>query len=296
MQVYAILIHQFTNPLAFTVQNLLKSINSIVIVHIDSKTNFENVKEIKNKLGNHENLYYIDDKDRINVRWGHFSQIEAILTLMEYASKFEYQYFNLISGDDIPLSSNSSREIFLEESYKNGIQYIACEVNENYQNRIKIKYPRSFFKKKKTLRNKIFNEISLPFLKIFSRQSTEHLPKLYFGAQWFTITDEAVKYIMTYCENNPSFLNAFKKSLCGDEIFFQTILANSSFKKNIYLLNNNCDLSQKAMRYIDWHSGPDYPKTLNANDFDKMLQSNMLFARKLNKDINFEALRNLVFE
>ena len=68
MQIYGILIHQFTNPLAFTVQNLLKSINSIVIVHIDSKTNFENVKEIKDKLGNHQNLYYIDDKDRVNVR------------------------------------------------------------------------------------------------------------------------------------------------------------------------------------------------------------------------------------
>lgn len=67
MQVYGMLIHQFANPLAFTIQNLLKSVISIVIIHIDGKTSIKDVKEIHEKLGKHQALYYVEDIDRVNV-------------------------------------------------------------------------------------------------------------------------------------------------------------------------------------------------------------------------------------
>ena len=34
------------------------------------------------------------------------------------------------------------------------------------------------------------------------------------------------------------------------------------------------------LRYIDWESGPEFPKVLNENDFDSLKTSLGLFARK----------------
>ena len=50
-------------------------------------------------------------------------------------------------------------------------------------------------------------------------------------------------------------------------------------------------MSESFIRYIDWNSGPDFPRTLNENDFNRMKSSGMFFARKLEKDISLEKLK-----
>ena len=50
-------------------------------------------------------------------------------------------------------------------------------------------------------------------------------------------------------------------------------------------------MSESFIRYIEWNSGPDFPKTLDENDFNKMKSSDMFFARKLEKDISLEKLK-----
>ena len=51
------------------------------------------------------------------------------------------------------------------------------------------------------------------------------------------------------------------------------------------------NMSESFIRYIDWNSGPDFPRTLNENDFNRMKSSGMFFARKLEKDISLEILK-----
>lgn len=290
MYIYAFIIHRLTNPLIFSVNKLLKSRNSIIIIHIDAKTNSSEVCNIKNTLGEYENLIYVNELDRVNVIWGHISQINVTLLLLKYASKFDYHYFNLLSGDDIPITSNKYRELFFDESYSTGTEYISCEKNFKYLNRVKIKFTSSFYNKNKSFKEKLACKIILPYLKIFRKQNLESLPTLFFGTSWFTITDKAVDYILDFCVMNPKYIQAFENSLCGDEIFFQSIMANSHFSDRINKILENSDLSNKAVRYIDWHSGPDYPKIFNSEDFAKIINSKMLFARKFQSDISLDEL------
>ncbi|MCB6145413.1 beta-1,6-N-acetylglucosaminyltransferase [Providencia rettgeri] len=105
--VYAIICHKITNPLIFTVNHLLKSNKSIVLLHIDKKTPKIEREKIYSHLGKHSNLYYIEEQESIDVKWGNFSQIEVMLLLMKKALDFEFQYFSLISGDDIPILSRA---------------------------------------------------------------------------------------------------------------------------------------------------------------------------------------------
>lgn len=66
---------------------------------------------------------------------------------------------------------------------------------------------------------------------------------------------------------------------------------NSDYKNNIYKYDITENDSNMALRYIDWKTGPQYPRVLNENDFDKIKNSNCLFARKFDENIDFEKYR-----
>ena len=67
------------------------------------------------------------------------------------------------------------------------------------------------------------------------------------------------------------FGEVLQRAIGCDEFVFQTILMNSHFKNNV--VSNH-------YRYIDWSAGGPHPKLLDANDFEKMVNSDNLFARK----------------
>lgn len=289
--VYAIICHKCTNPLVFTVKKLLKSEKSIVIVHIDSKADHKEVEKIYTSLGVHENLHIIPRNQRIEVHWGHFSQVEVMLLLMNKAVEFNFQYFSLISGDDISILSNEKRELFFLDCYKDQKEFIGFMSKHNAKERLSINYSKIFFSKSNSLYSRILKKIYLNYLKIFSRKSLSHLPELYKGSQWFTLSDYSIRYILNYIENNPSYIESFKNSFCADEVFFQTIILNNlELRKNIFGINDNLNDCIMSKRYIDWVTGPDFPRTLDESDVNKVKDSNLLFARKFKNDIPFEIL------
>ena len=67
------------------------------------------------------------------------------------------------------------------------------------------------------------------------------------GANWLSITDNAVKYILS---KRKVIKKTFSKSLCADEVFVQTIIYNSDFYNNVKSRKN--DDYNYIKRYIDW--------------------------------------------
>lgn len=96
---------------------------------------------------------------------------------------------------------------------------------------------------------------------------------------------------MDFIKTNKDYDLAFRKSLCADEVYFHTIIQNSYFQERIYHPEDEEQVSEGGLRYIDWMSGPDYPKILDESDFDKMKQSGMLFARKVKANIDINLLK-----
>lgn len=84
-----------------------------IYLHIDKKVKnidtgclYDLVKEAKLKI--------LDN--RVNVKWGTFSQIECELRLLEEATKKKHSYYHLMSGVDLPLKSQKEIHAFFERS------------------------------------------------------------------------------------------------------------------------------------------------------------------------------------
>lgn len=281
--IYGILCHQLTNPLRFLISTLCENSDTQILIHVDQKSD---ILPFLNEFSNHTQVQFI--QNRINVFWGSFSQIEAILELLKTAQQYNYHYFSLLSGDDIPLQKISKFHHYLENNAYEFIdldKYPDCKIEP----RVKYQHGTSFFKKNRTYKEYLSCKWQRKLFKIgLKRNNIDHLPPLYKGSLWFTLSHSAIDYIFEYLDKNPDYLTPFKKSLCGDELFFHSIMFNSPFLSKIKTKDH---MYESFTRYIDWKTGPDFPRTLEEIDFEKMKSSNMFFARKVKYNIPIETLK-----
>lgn len=96
------------------------------------------------------------------------------------------------------------------------------------------------------------------------------------GSQWFSITDDAAKYVVS---KEKRILLMFSYTRCPDEVFLQTILYNSQFRDTLNTdyqdIKYRTLLSEKTManlRMIDWPDelGTAHPRTFIAEDYDTL--------------------------
>lgn len=105
------------------------------------------------------------------------------------------------------------------------------------------------------------------------------------GTNWFSITNELANYVV---QQEVCIQELFKNTLCCDEVFLQTIVHNSKFKENLYHKVYDNDLCA-IQREIDWTRGKPY--IFRKSDFDELIASDMLFARKFNCIVDKEIIK-----
>lgn len=282
--VYGIICHRLTSPLEFLVSEISKNPDVIILIHIDAKANATPFFDLFSK---NEKVHILSKRE--NVLWGGYSQIQATLNLLAYAKNFDYQYFTFLSGDDIPLQKIENYHNFLKN---NPYEYLDIEFkpDHNIYTRVKNKHPECFFQKHRSKKQiwlcKLFK---LMFKLGLYKNDLTNIPPLIKGSSWFSLSQDAIQYIFDYLDQHPQYTEVFKTSLCGDEIFFHSILYNSEFKSRIKTTGNK---SESYVRYIDWFTGPDYPRTLVEEDFTAMKNSGLYFARKVQSDLSLEMLNH----
>jgi Core-2/I-Branching enzyme len=101
---YLILAHNNPGHLARLTQALATE-NSAIFIHIDKKADIRPFLELAG-----ENVHFTSK--RVPVYWGDYSQIEAILTLIDtaMAGSQRYDYLVLLSGSDYPLRTAAQLE------------------------------------------------------------------------------------------------------------------------------------------------------------------------------------------
>ena len=73
---------------------------NVIYLHLDAKLGAVDVGQFKDQL-KHAELCVLSN--RVDVRWGDFSQIECELRLLEASIPGHYDYYHLMSGADLPL-------------------------------------------------------------------------------------------------------------------------------------------------------------------------------------------------
>ena len=104
------------------------------------------------------------------------------------------------------------------------------------------------------------------------------------GNDWWSISFEAAQYIIRFIDANPEYLKFHKRSFMPSEGFFQTILLNAKDQKlTSKIINNN-------YRMIDWADGGKHPKIFSATDYQTLIRSEKLFARKFDMQVDADIL------
>lgn len=187
-------------------------------------------------------------KERIPVYWGEFSQVEATLLLIRQAlaSSMRYDRLVFLQGSDYPLRSGCYIHEFFE---KNG--------DGEFISLLKMPAPGYPLSKINLLRypsNKPFSRFAsraLAKLGLFRRDYTKSLGALeaYSGQACWALSRDACRYILDFSDQNPAVTKFFRNTFTSDEMFFHTILGNSSFRSRI----------RRNLVYLDWAAGADHP-------------------------------------
>lgn len=258
-----------------------------IYIHVDKKSTLDSFFDILDKA--------IFLENRIDVKWGSYSLVEGTLRLMEAFDKKNYDYVSIISGDCLPLKKDDDIIGFSHDN--KGKEFIGVDLDadeKELEERLKYKYSDSYYKKEQSKTNSKFLNMKEKILGKPINKYYSKLPKLYKGCNWFTISGELNNYIIKYLKENIEFENGFKNALCSDEIIFQTIVMNSKYKDKIYKLGTDYDDTHMALRYIDWKSGPEYPKVLDEKDFSKMGEKDFIFGRKFNEELDFKVYNDFL--
>ena len=249
-----------------------------VYLHIDKKS--ENLfHQLRDYFKTYEYVYLL--KKQISVNWGGFSQVQATLLLLESAYKQQYDFYHLISGQDLFIKSKQTVDEFLVQ-YK-GHQFLEVIDDEKNLWRIKGYYLLSDCRYSRSRPCAILNDWCSKFFKKFPIRKNLKGFKIYKGANWFTLSGDCTTYIMEYLKKHPEYIRGYKYTLCADEHFFQTLILNSSFKDTVI---------NETLREIQWN-GQSNPKVYTINDYEMLKQSTALFARKFDSYIDHEIIEKI---
>lgn len=235
-------------------------------VHMDAKSrDFP-----KTDLANLVNVVFLTD--RVSVRWGGFSQIEATLKLFETAfANEDNAYFHLVSGEDVVLQPFE----VIEKQWQQQFDFqtmMTCEMAPQYAYRFIMDSPHADSDWQRQLMGKIITKLQQGMAKV----KPYHSP-IYFGSQWFSVTCEDWEKIVPFIDEYSDF---FRHKLVPDEHFFQTLIAEK--------LTNQIRLSNDNRRQIIFDknvNNGNSPIYLDLLKLERAKFDGYWFARKVKKDV-----------
>jgi Core-2/I-Branching enzyme len=293
----AYIISAYKSPdLLIRLINRLNTPQSVFLIHVDKRTDNRLYREMVSGVNRLANVVFLK---RHSCHWGDFGHVRATLKGLAYLFEHEiyFDYLFLLTGQDYPIKSNAYIESFLNRT--NGKEFISYyrfpndwggdgglrriehwhfRFLEDWHFRILHK----FVHLPLTIESNSRVTPTLYWLinMLFKKRTLPGNMKPFGGPGYWSITSECAKFINTFVNTNPKFVKFFKYVDIPDEIFFHTIVLNSSFAQNVV----NDDL-----RCIDI-SARRGPRIWQKQDFEILSQSKALIARKFDTAVDSEIL------
>lgn len=276
-QAYLIMAHNNPHQLERLLHQLDWPENDIYL-HLDRKSDCFNIAELKECVYNAKIFIY----RKYKIKWGGVSQTKCQIFLLEKASQGKYDFYHLISGQDFPIKNHQDIQSFFEEHQ--GINFVHFQSNRyaekencaNYYLLDSMMYNLSNRKVRGVLQ-RIENRL-ICLQNLFNIH-----PRVYCGANWYSITHSLAEDFLRQKKR------AFRKVYfvrCPDEAILQTYLMLYAKKEYLLYCKRENDY-EGIVREIDWERGTGKsPYVWREKDFDYLISSNRLFARKFDEKID----------
>jgi len=230
-----------------------------IYVQLDKKSNLADFEHITN-------VTFVPE--RVNTGWCEYSTIEATIAGFNHIlnSGVAYTHINLLSGQDYPLKPiEEFHQLLFKNRDRTFVHFLSIADDEWLDGKARFaKYHLGDYGfKGRFFLQKLANAL-LPARKLPNKM------KPYGRSQWLTITPGCARYAIDHINNNPRLKRFFRMTWAVDEVFFQTILANSPLRDKLY--NDN-------LRYIE-SFGANRPTIFTMAHADTLTSSGKFFARK----------------
>ena len=286
MKKHAYLIMAHTQPeLLKKLLKMLDNERNDIYLHIDSKAKDYPLDEVAAVLQKSKCIF----TERTDVKWGSYSQIHCEMVLLKEAVKTEHAYYHLLSGMDLPIKSQEQIFAFFEKY--NGLEFVDeddAAISEAALSRVK--YTHKFYGKAGSVKD-ILGALSVKGQKLLGVDKTQKYGNIIFqkGRNWFSITHGLAKLVV---EKEDWIQKVFGQSVCGDELFLQTVARNSEYAEKI--CNPNTMPEVPDTRYIDWKRGSNNnPYVFREDDFEELKNALGLFARKFDLNVDEKIVEKL---
>src|SRR6266480_5183186 len=269
-------------------------------IHIDNKVELSTFRP---EMLEKENVHFL--RTRVEIQWMGFSQVEAILMLMQVALMPEasrFDYCLLLSVSDYPIKSNSLIRKFFETSDKEFITFWRLEDRPSWKGKIEYFYPIDLVPIyghskgiEKCYWRRLFWGRFFKYRWLMPKRSYMAGMIPYGGSEWWMLSYGCVAYVLRFVQENPKFVRFYRYTHSADEMFFQSIILNSELARRVqnfdaYMewgsipsnIKENSMLAEDSFnfRYVDWSVERERPSILDERDWHNIRKSSDLFARK----------------
>lgn len=233
-----------------------------IYIHIDSKATFDGSAITTRR----SRLHMV--APRIDVRWGHTTQIEAEYAMLEASSEVDYVYRHIISGTHWPLKPIG--EILAWFDARGGQSVLPEGEWTDKEIRCKLGYYH-FGLRNLRGRNRMATRSAHLWhtLTLAVQRGWVCRDYSYFHGKhpnWVSIGRRDLPAVL---QSKATMLRRMRHTFCADEIFIPAILHASGSHY----------ITSRDILYTDFT--PDGPRTLTAADLDALTATGCLFARKV---------------
>jgi hypothetical protein len=249
----------------------LDSENAAFFIHISARTSGGTHSKMQQAVGERANVQWVE---RVATYYAGFSLVQStIVGLQAIAAAEPTSHTVILSGQDYPARPTPEIEQFFQQQPgKSFVEHFVLPVADKWPgehgglDRIRYRYFERINYKTRTLRLPILRRRFPPGLQPYG------------GGAWCALSHDAVRYITSFVDQKPDVVRFFRHVKIPDEIFMHTVLLNSPLRDTV--VGND-------VHYIDWSHGGAHPKTLGTEDYDRILESGKLFARKF--DVRYDS-------
>lgn len=281
MQAFLITAYKNQEQLVKLIQSLNE--NALIYVHIDKKSKELSLDELQ-KL-QLKNTQFIS---KYNIPWGGYTHLLAILTLIRMALADErIHYIHTISGQDIRIKTWE----YIENRFATCENiYMTCTHSQDLPPKTRQRYEKRIVTSRGTHISGLVKKLNKYYKKLqkklhLSWNTIKPFDDVYKGMIWCSMPRIAAEYALDFCKKNPVFLRTLKHVTLPEEFFFQTIFMMSDYKK--YVIKDN-------LRYTEWTKRyGSRPAILDERDFEQIIESDSIFARKIDPEISKELIKKV---
>jgi len=226
--------------------------------------------------------------DRVDVHWGTFSQVQAVLNSLKQivAEVPDFDKVIFLSAQDFPLLSNARLKEALARHADHELLDTVAIGTEPGQWAAGFRY-QYFYRDDGPQLLRTACRIANRAMR--ATGITRRLPggmRPYGGSSWWALSRPCVRDILARVARAPGLVRFFRRCACPDEMFFQTLVMNSPFAPRV--LGQN-------FRYVQWpEHGARNPKILDEDDFERIAASHAHFCRKIDSEASAALLPRLL--